>query len=109
MNSAWHETIQQTPFFLNHGRSPKTLLDIVMPHRPVHDNPTFCQFAESLQQLVAKARKFTLAAQQWHKRYYAAKHVPVVFAVNDEVLLSTSGLPEDCWLYAFTMCFTCLC
>ena len=24
MNSAWHETTQQTPFFLNHGRSPKT-------------------------------------------------------------------------------------
>ena len=36
--------------------------------------------------------KFTLAAQQRHKRYYDAKHVPVVFAVNDQVLLSTSGL-----------------
>ena len=32
MNSAWHETVQQTPYFLNHGRSPKTPLDIVMPH-----------------------------------------------------------------------------
>ena len=92
MNSAWHETIQQTPFFLNHGRSPKTPLDIVMPHRLMPDNPASCKFAERLQQLVAKARKFTLAAQQRHKRYYDAKHVPAVFAVNDEVLLSTSGL-----------------
>ena len=33
-----------------------------------------------------------MAAQQRHKRYYDAQHVPVVFAVNDDVLLSTSGL-----------------
>ena len=89
---AWHETIQQTPFFLNHGRSPEPPLGIVMPLRPLHDNPAYCMFAERLQQLVAKARKFTLAAQQRHKHYYDAKHVPAVFAVNDEVLLSTSGL-----------------
>ncbi|DBA87893.1 TPA: hypothetical protein ACH3X1_016779 [Trebouxia sp. C0004] len=92
MNSAWHETTQQTPFFLNHGRSPKTPLDIVIPHRRVHDNPLSCTFAENLQQMVAKARKFTMAAQQRHKRYYDAKHVPAVFAVNDNLLLSTSGL-----------------
>ena len=77
---------------LNHGRSPKTPLDMVMPHRPMPDDPASCKFAERLQQLVAKARKFTLAAQQRHKRYYDAKHVPAMFAVNDEVLLSTSGL-----------------
>ena len=92
MNNAWHETVQETPFFLNHGRSPKTPLDIVIPHRPVLDNPTSCTFAKRLQQVVAKAMKFTLAAQQRHKRYYDAKHVPAVFAVNDQVLLSTSNL-----------------
>ncbi len=92
MNNAWHETVQETPFFLNHGRSPKTPLDIVIPHKPVLDNPTSCTFAKRLQQVVAKAMKFTLAAQQRHKRYYDAKHVPAVFAVNDRVLLSTSNL-----------------
>lgn len=35
MSSAWHETIQQTPFFLNHGRSPKIPADITIPHRHV--------------------------------------------------------------------------
>ena len=48
INSAWHETIQQTPFFLNHGKSPKTPLDITIPHRPVLDNPVSCSFAERL-------------------------------------------------------------
>ena len=37
--------------------------------------------------MVARASKLILAAQQRQKRYYAA-----VFAVNDEVLLSTSGV-----------------
>ena len=64
INSAWHETIQQTAFFLNHGRSPKTPLDIVLPHRPVLYDPKCCSFAERLQQMVAKARKATLAEAQ---------------------------------------------
>ncbi|KAL3149506.1 hypothetical protein ABBQ32_002288 [Trebouxia sp. C0010 RCD-2024] len=42
--------------------------------------------------MAARAKKFTPAAQQRHKRYYDAKHVPAVFAVNDQVLLCTSGL-----------------
>ncbi|KAL0030502.1 hypothetical protein WJX79_011007 [Trebouxia sp. C0005] len=42
--------------------------------------------------MVAHARKLTIAAQQRHTCYYDAKHVPAVFAVNDEVLVSTSGL-----------------
>lgn len=56
MDNAWHETIQQTPSFLNHGRAPKTLLDNIIPHRPVLDNPISCTFAWRLQQIVAKAR-----------------------------------------------------
>ena len=56
------------------------------------DNPASCTFAANLQQLVARAKKLTIAAQQRHKRYYDAKHAPAVFAVNDEVLLSAAGL-----------------
>ena len=92
INNAWHETTQQTPFFLNLGRAPRTPLDILLPNRGDVDNPASCNFAGNLQQLVARARKLTIAAQQRQKRYYDAKHVLAVFAVNDEVLLSTSGL-----------------
>ena len=41
MNNAWYETIQ-SPSFLKHGRAPETPLDIIIPHRPVFDNPTSC-------------------------------------------------------------------
>ena len=90
--NAWHETTQQTPFFLNLGRAPRTPLDILLPKRGDVDNPASCKFAGNLQQLVARARKLTIAAQQRQKRYHDAKHIPAVFAVNEEVLLSTSGL-----------------
>ena len=59
---------------------------------PVLDYPKSCTFAERLQQMVAKARKDTLAAQHKHKRDYDAKHVQRVFVVNDQRLLFTSGL-----------------
>lgn len=39
LNNAWHDSVQQTPFFLKHGRSPKMHLAVVTPHRPVLDNP----------------------------------------------------------------------
>ena len=33
INNAWHETTQQTPFFLNRGRAPRIPLDILLPKR----------------------------------------------------------------------------
>ena len=39
INNAWHETTQQTPFFLNLGRAPRTPLDILLPKRGDVDNP----------------------------------------------------------------------
>ena len=92
INNAWHEAVQQAPFFLNHGRAAKTPLDILLPWREDVDNPASCKFAENLQRLVAREQKLTIAAQQRHKLYYDTKHAPAVFAVNDEVLLSTTGL-----------------
>ena len=92
INNSWHETVQQTPFYLNHGRAAATPLDILLPHRKDIVNPASCKFAEKLQQLTAHATKLTLAAQQRQKRYYDAKHTAVYYAVNEEVLLITAGL-----------------
>ena len=92
MNTVCHEPTQQTPFFPNHGRTPRTPLDILLPHSSALDNPASNAFADKMQQMVARAKRLTLAALQRHKRYYDAKHTFAVFAVADEVLLSTSGL-----------------
>ena len=92
INNAWHETTQQTPFFLNLGRAPRTPLDILLPKSGDVENCASCKFAGNLQQLVARARKLTIAAQQRQKLYDDAEHTPAVFAVNDRVLLSTAGL-----------------
>ena len=40
INNAWHETVQQTPFFLNHGRAAKAPLDILLLRRENVDNPS---------------------------------------------------------------------
>ena len=53
INNAWHETVQQTPFFLNHGRAAKTPLDILLPHREDVENPA----SSSLQMI---------CSVQWH-------------------------------------------
>ena len=63
---------------------PRLLLTSFCLTGRIH-NPASWKFAESLQRLVARAQKFTIATQQRHKRYYDAKHAPAVNAVNDEV------------------------
>ena len=82
MNSAWHETIQQTPFFI--ADQPRQVF-------PMHDNPASYKLTERLQQLDARARRFTLAGQQRYKRTTMLSTF-LVFAVQGEVLLSTSGV-----------------
>ena len=42
INNAWHETVQQTPCYLNHGRAAKTPLDILVPTREDIHNPASC-------------------------------------------------------------------
>ena len=69
INNAWHETTQQTPFFLNRGRAPRIPLDILLPKRGMW---TTLHLA-NLQQLVDRARKLTIVAQERQKRYYDAK------------------------------------
>ena len=77
---------------LNHNSSAATPLDIPSPHRKNTHNSAWCKFAERLQQLVARATKLTIAAQQRQKHYYDGKHTAMHFAVIGEVLLLTAGL-----------------
>ena len=68
IDNAWQETVQEMPHFLSFGLHPKTPLIVGLPARDPAKNPTAGDSADELQRLTARAKKFTLAAQQQHKK-----------------------------------------
>ena len=94
INNAWQETVQNTPFFINHGRHAKTPLTAWIPQRTdkTTENTGSADYAQKMQQIIARARKCMLAAQQRQKRYYDQKHVAADHDVGVDVLLSTKHL-----------------
>ena len=91
MNDAWQESVQETPFFLNRGRHPKSPLTVNLPDRPVI-NPAAGEFADHIRSLIARTRRCMLAAQQRQKRYYDERRTDAAFSVGTKVLLSTANL-----------------
>ena len=60
INNAWQETVQETPMFLNHGRHPKSPLQLtVLPPDSFADD-----FASKMRALIARAKRSMFAAQQ---------------------------------------------
>jgi hypothetical protein len=67
-NNTFHESVQATPFYLNHGRHPET------PRGEKRDDDLpadSAAFVEILQSTLTLARKLLIAAQQ---KAYADKH-----------------------------------
>ncbi len=83
INNAWQETVQNTPFLLNHGRHAKTALTagITQLDDKLTENPAAAEYAQKMQQLTARARNCMLFAQQRQKRYYDQHHVKVNYEV----------------------------
>jgi len=96
INNAWQESVQNTPFFLNHGRHPRTPLDTVLqeggPAPSAIRNPASTAYAQHLVETIARAKRCMLNAQQRQKQYYDKKHVPSVFDLGAQVLLATTNL-----------------
>lgn len=92
INNAWQETVQETPNFLNFGSHPKTPLTVGLPSKHLVLNPTAGEFADRMQQVIARAKKFTFAAQQRQKRFYDSKHTDAEYQVGQKLLLSTTEL-----------------
>ncbi len=96
INNAWQESVQNTPFYLNHGRHPRTPLSAslergrTLPSKS--RNPASAAFAQHMQTTIARAKTCMLNAQQRQKHYYDKRHVPSVFEVGAEVLLATTNL-----------------
>ena len=96
INNAWQESVQNTPFYLKHGRHPRTLLAVSLDKKRSSSqksiNPASAALATHLQQTIARAKRCMLNAQQRQKHYYDKRHVPSVFQVGTQVLLATTDL-----------------
>jgi hypothetical protein len=88
-NNAFHESIQATPFYLNHGRHPRT----PMGGKRDDDVPAdSAAFVERLQSTFTLARKLLIAAQQRQKAYADKHRIEKYYKVGEQVLLSTKYL-----------------
>ena len=59
INNAWQESVQETPFFLNHGRHPKTVLTRGLPAKGNSQgqptkNPASGEFVQKMQSITAR-------------------------------------------------------
>src|SRR3569833_3687387 len=81
-NNAFHESIQATPFYLNHGRHPRT------PMGCKRDDvyPDAAAFVEKLQSTLTLARKILIATQQRQKAYADSHRTEQSFKEGDQVL-----------------------
>ena len=88
INNAFHESTGSTPFTLVYGRSPRSPLSIPRQSKV----PTAAEFARSMSEAHAAAKRCMQAAQQRQKVYYDSDRRDVVFRVGEKVLLSTKNI-----------------
>lgn len=103
INTAWHFTVEASPFFLNHGRHPNSPMLVDLPRSQAvsaagviegctGDTLRGAQAAIDMQTRLARAKKCMYAAQQRHKHFYDKNKRPRSFKVGDMVLLSSKNL-----------------
>jgi hypothetical protein len=88
-NNAFHESVQDTPFNMNHGRHPRT----PMGGKCDEDVPAdFAAFVERLRSTLTLARKLLIAAQQRQKAYADKHMIEKSYKIGEQVLLSMKYL-----------------
>jgi hypothetical protein len=97
INNSWHSSINNTPFFLNYGRHPRSptefmLLAAKRGREPDDKVPAVKAMIQNMHEAVAEAKGCLQAAQQRQKAYADTKRRDVEFEVGDQVLLSTKNL-----------------
>lgn len=88
INNAWHESIQNTPFFVNYGQHPLIPLGLCLPR----DVPHAYDFVQHMEKVVRDAKRCMQAAQQRMKQREDEHRSEVVYKPGDLVLLSTKNL-----------------
>lgn len=89
VNSAWHESTQTSPFFLNYGRHLQTPATHGLPNVRA---PAAAEMAEKIQDGIERAKRALEAAQRRQKRYADTRRSEASFQEGEEVLLSTINL-----------------
>ena len=97
INNSWHSSINNTPFFLNYGRHPRSPTEFVLQaakrgREPDDHVPAVKDMIQNMHDAIAEAKRCLQAAQQRQKAYADMHRRDVEFKVGDQVLLSTKNL-----------------
>jgi hypothetical protein len=85
-NNAFHESVQATPFYMNHGRHPRFSTGGKRDDDVPADSVAF---VERLQSTLTLARKLLIAAQRRQKAYADKHRIEKSYKMGEQVLLST--------------------
>jgi hypothetical protein len=102
INNSFNESVQNTPFFLDHGRHPfiPGLTTFTRAGVEKRDKPTArAEWSQHLSQAITDAKAWLRVAKERMKRHFDARRTPKEFNVGQRVLLSTRNLKfkgENC-------------
>ncbi len=88
VNNSIHSSSLYTPFYLNYGQHPRTLMDNLVTEDDT--DPTVSTLLDQLQDDLVTVQKNLEVAQVNQKKYADTRRRPHDFLVGEEVLLSTS-------------------
>ena len=91
VNNAFHESIQDTPFYLNNGRHPRLPSNLDLGLKP-KKNPAAYDFIGNIEKALIRARFCLQAAQQRQKQYADDKQGDLHVKVGDSVYLSSEHI-----------------
>ncbi|KAJ9533253.1 hypothetical protein QJQ45_018374 [Haematococcus lacustris] len=91
INNSWHETVRNSPFFLNYGQHPLTPAVMDLPRKV----PKAAEFVEGIEKAVRKAKQCWRVAQQRMKALVDGKRREVSYHPGAQVLLSTVNMRNN--------------
>ncbi|KAJ9507837.1 hypothetical protein QJQ45_019250, partial [Haematococcus lacustris] len=91
INNSWHETVRNSPLFLNYGQHPLTPAVMDLPRKV----PKAAEFVEGIEKAVRKAKQCWRVAQQRMKALVDGKRREVSYHPGAQVLLSTVNMRNN--------------
>jgi hypothetical protein len=88
INNAWQESIQNSPFFLNHGRHPRSPFTV----RLKGNVPAAQDFVASMNNAIRRAKECLRLAQQRMKRKADPRRRDITFMIGQQVLLNAKNI-----------------